>query len=469
MNKSKNYDIAIIGSGPGGQKAAIQGAKLGKKVAMIEREHHLGGSCVYQGTIPSKTLLEAALTLSRLKRDASIFNFSLQANLEVATMMHRLENVLNAHKRFISSQVKRNKIDVYHGIGKLIEPEEIEIFSIRGTTKRIRAKTIVIATGSRPRTPPDIPIDHEHILDSDSILSMIYLPQSLTVLGGGVVATEYASIFALLGVKVTMIDRAPRPLMFLDSELISQYLKSYRDYGGEYRGSETITSVEWDGVSQVVTILESGDTISSDKMLAALGRVANVETLGLQEVGIAQDARGHLVIDQNYRTSIPNIYAVGDVIGSPALASCAMEQGRRAICDAFSVDPGRPFEDVPMGIYAVPEISSVGLNEAQAREKFGDILVGRAAFDEVARGHIAGIQNGLLKIISDSSGDRILGVQIVGEGATELIHMGAIAIVNDNGIRVFLENILNFPTLGEAYRVAALDINNQILTKSKLP
>ena len=326
----------------------------------------------------------------------------------------------------------------------------------------LQGDVIVIASGLRPRTPPDIPVDHENVLDSDSILSMIYFPRTLTVLGGGVIASEYVSIFSLLGVEVTMVDSAPRPLMFLDEEITCKFVASFRRFGGRYLGEEQVRSVRWDGVSQVKTELESGEVIDSDKMLVALGRSANVEGLGLDDLNIEQDGRGQIMVDEEYRTNVRNIYAVGDVIGPPALASCSMEQGRRAICHALNIEVGHAFEVVPMGVYAVPELASVGLSEKQAREKYGEIIVGRADFEEIARGQIAGIQDGLLKIVGDAEGRRLLGVQIVGDGATDLIHLGEMALLNGNEVGIFLDNVMNFPTLAEAYRVAALNLINKV-------
>lgn len=463
MTIDEEFDLIVIGSGPGGQKAAIQGASAGLKVALIERERKVGGTCVHHGTIPSKTLREAALTITTLRRNADVFDFKLKDNMEVATLMRRLDSVLGSYTDFIAEYVRSHGISYFHGKASFVDANTISLSTLKGSQSYLKAKNVVIATGSRPRTPPDIPVDHENILDSDSILSMIYLPRSLTVVGGGVIASEYASIFSLLGVKVTMFDRTPRPLMFMEPECTEKFLHHFTTNGGEYIGDTTYESVEWDHVSQVRTKLENGAEISSDKMLVAQGRIANTETLGLEAFDIELGRNGTIPVDENYQTTIPGIYAVGDVIGPPSLASVSMEQGRRAICHALGTDPGSKFELVPIGIYAVPELSSVGLSEQEAREQYGDgIIVGRASFDEVARGQIAGIKDGLLKLIADPEGKKILGVHIVAEGATDLIHVGEMAIINNNDVRVFLENVLNFPTLGEAYRIAALNIVSKL-------
>jgi len=459
MNIDEEFDLIVIGSGPGGQKTAIQGANAGLKVALIDRERKVGGTCVHHGTIPSKTLREAALTITTLRRNADVFDFKLKDDMEVSTLMKRLDSVLGSYTDFISEYLASQGISYFHGRASISDANTVSLTTLKGSSSFLSAKYIVIATGSKPRTPPDIEVDHENILDSDSILSMIYLPRSLTVVGGGVIASEYASIFSLLGVKVTMFDRTPRPLMFMEPECTEKFLNHFTTNGGEYIGEAKYESIKWDSVSQVITKLDNGTEISSDKMLVAQGRIANTQGLGLQDLGIELGRNGTIPVDDNYQTSIEGLYAVGDVIGPPSLASVSMEQGRRAICHALGTDPGSKFELVPIGIYAVPELSSVGLSEEQAREKYGnDIIIGRASFDEVARGQIAGIKDGLLKMIADSKTLKILGVHVVAEGATDLIHVGEMAILNNNDVRVFLENVMNFPTLGEAYRIAALNI-----------
>ncbi len=458
MSEQKVYDLVVIGSGPGGQKAADLAAKSGLKVAIVDRERSVGGTCVHLGTIPSKTLREAALTIANLKRNADFFDYKLKDDMEVSTLMRRLDAVLTSYTEFISNYLYSSGTDHFHGRASFLDAHTVLVSTLKGEQIELRAKHVVIATGSRPRTPPDIPVDHEHILDSDSILSMIYLPRSLTVVGAGVIASEYASIFSLLGVKVTMFDRTPRPLMFMEPELTQKFLDHFTRNGATYVGNVTYERIEWNG-AQVRTKLSNGDELISDKLLIAQGRLANTERLNLERIGIELGRNGTIPVDEAYRTKAPHIYAVGDVIGPPSLASVSMEQGRRAVCSILNQDAGSKFSLVPIGIYSVPELSSVGLSEEEARAKHGDgIIIGRAGFDEVARGQIAGIQDGMLKMIADPDGRKILGVHIVAEGATDLIHVGEMAILNSNAVDVFLENILNFPTLGEAYRIAALNI-----------
>ena len=341
MNSSlSSYDLIVIGSGPAGQKAAIQGAKAGKRVALIEQNREVGGACVYQGTIPSKTLRESALQMMQFLQATDVFEFRMRDDVKVANLMSRLDKVVRAHGAFMGEQVARNGIERFHGRAGFISDREIQVKGLNGSTTAITGTSIVIATGSRPRVPDNIPIDHEHILDSDSILSLIYLPKSLMVLGGGVIASEYASIFALLGVQVTMIDTADRPLKFLDPELTNQFCEAFEHSGGCYRGQQKIQSAKWDGFSKVNTRLENGESIESEKMLVALGRVANLEHLNIQAAGLEPTSRGLIAVNDHCQTTVPHIYGVGDVIGPPSLASCSMEQGRRAVCHALGLDPG---------------------------------------------------------------------------------------------------------------------------------
>jgi NAD(P) transhydrogenase len=454
---AERFDVVVIGSGPAGQKAAIQAVKAGRSVALLEREAAIGGNCVHRGTIPSKTLRAAALRATGPSLDGT----QIEPNIEVRSLTSQLESVVNAHADYMHRQMRRNGVTYLHGRARFVGPHEVVLRSLDGSSRTLTADLIVIATGSRPREPRDIPIDHENILDSDSVLSMIYLPRSLTVLGGGVIACEYAAIFARLGVHVTMIDSAPRPLRFVDGEIVDRFVSGFGQNGGLFIGDRRTLAIGWDGVSAVRTLLDDGTEIRTEKMLVALGRVANVEDLNLPAAGLAMDDRGQVPVDEHCRTAVPHIYAVGDVIGPPALASTSMEQGRRAVCHALGLPPGHPPELSPIGIYTIPEIATVGLDQDAAKARHGSIIVGRARFDEVARGQIGGITDGLLKIVADGTGRQLLGVHIVGEGATELIHVAQMALLAGFGIDAFIENIFNFPTLAEAYRVAALDVAEQ--------
>ena len=453
-----NVDVAVIGSGPAGQKAAVQAAKSGCTVAVIERDTSVGGECVHRGTIPSKALRECAVQLRRLRRSAEACTVAPLDDVPLVELLARTDGVIAAHNRFIDQQLGRNGIVRLHGHASFVANDRLAVRSAGGDERHVRARFVVIAVGSRPRRPDGIDVDHEHILDSDSILSLAYLPRSLTILGGGVIASEYASIFASLGTRVTMIDKYARPLGFLDRDLTDRFERAFTDMGGRCLTGEEVSAVEFDGVSQVRTTTASGRCVASDKLLVALGRVARVAGLDLAAAGIECNDRGLIPVDENLRTCVPNVYAAGDVIGPPSLASCSMEQGRRAVCHALGTPPGDGALHVPMGIYTIPEISSVGLDEATARDRHGGAIVGRADFAEIARGEISGMQNGFLKMVADAQGRRLLGVQIVGDSATELVHIAQMALVAGADIDVFVNNTFNFPTLAEAYRVAALQI-----------
>lgn len=459
-SSSQHYDLIVIGSGPAGQKAAIQAAKIGKNVALIERDRYLGGACVHRGTIPSKTLRENALRVTHMRANAKLSNFSLTDNLEMSVLIDRLDDVLKAHDMFMERQIRRNHVDRLHGRAEFIDKNHIKLVTPRGEPQVLEMDQCVLATGSYPRKPDNIPIDHEHIYDSDSILSMLYLPKSLTVLGGGVIASEYASIFQALDVKVTMIDRYPRPLGFLDQDLTHNFVHMFETMGGVWVGETKVENVYWDG-SQVVTECENGDVIKSEKLLCAAGRIGNTKDLKLENIGLELNEHGLISVDEKLQTSVSGIFAAGDVIGPPALASTSMEQGRRASCNAYDLPVGNMSQMIPTGIYGIPELSSVGLSEGAARKEYGDIIIGKAVFDEIARGQISGIQDGMLKLVCDSKGEKLLGVMIVGEGATELVHIGQMALLANANVDIFVESIFNFPTLAEAYRVAALSVIGQ--------
>lgn len=453
------YDLAVIGSGPAGLHAAIEAARMGRRVAVVEKQRDLGGACVHRGTIPSKTLRQAAVELSRLRRSG--LARPLDEQTEVATLMGRLERVVQGHVAYMTDQVEGAGVEAIAGRARFVGPHRLEIQRVRDQPRYLEAEHVMIAVGSRPRHPPEIPIDHENVLDSDSILSMVYLPESLTILGGGVIASEWASTFAELGVEVTMIDQASRPLGFMDPELTEAFVRSFEDAGGRYLAKETVAAVAFDGVSHVEARLALGAVVRSRKLLCALGRVANLDGLGVDALGLEVTRRGHLAVDEHGRTSLPHIYAVGDVIGFPALAATSMEQGRRAVRHAFGRGGDLRTDLVPVGIFTIPELASVGVGEDGATEPF---VVGRAPFDQVARGHIAGAQGGLLKLLVAQGSGRALGVHVVGDGATELVGIGQMAIASGATAETLVETIFNFPTLAEAYRIAALDALRQLET-----
>jgi len=454
-----HYDVLVLGSGPAGQKAAIQAAKAGARVAVVERERAVGGACVHRGTIPSKTLRETAVHLAAFRLRVGQLQVEIPPDLQLASLMDRMECVVRANADFQNAQLARNDVEQIHGRARFKSPQVVEVETVLGERHELGADTIVIATGSRPRTPTGIEVDHENVFDSDSILSMTYLPKTLTVLGGGVIASEYATIFAALGVHVTMIDKASRPLAFLDREILDRFVEAFEcNHACVYVGGAAVRSVAWDGVAQCVTTLDNGWQAKSDKVLCAQGRVANVEGLDIAAAGLQTNERGHIPVDHDCRTAVPHIFAAGDVIGPPALASTSMEQGRRAVRKALGLPLGAGAETIPSGIYTIPEIATVGLSETDAKRRHGDCIVGRSRFDELARGQIAGCTEGLLKLVVEPVGLCVVGCQILGEGATELIHLAQMALMTRATAETFVENIFNFPTLAEAYRVAALDV-----------
>ncbi|GDY14116.1 NAD(P)(+) transhydrogenase [Planctomycetota bacterium] len=456
------YDVLVIGGGPSGHHAASTAATAGRRTLLIERDQAVGGSCVARGTIPSKTLRETALAVIGFRRrSGGVFAVAMREDLQVASLMNRLDEVVAAHQRFLSDQLSRSSIERAHGRARFLSPHLVEITGTRGRKRIVAGELIVIAAGSRPRTPPEVPVDHTHILDSDSILSLTYLPRSLAVLGAGVIASEYASIFSALGVTVTMVDKGERPLGFLDGELTSRFVTAFSAAGSRYVGKASAKTVVWDG-EQVVTTLTTGEVLRTDKLLCALGRVANLDGLDIEAAGVKPTDRGLIPVDSQLRTVVPHILGVGDVIGPPALASSAMDQGRRAICHALGQDPGVPPELIPMGIYAIPEMSQVGLTEAEAIKRHGSCTVGRAPFSEIARGWISANQDGFLKLVADGAGRKLLGIQVIGEGAAELVSVGQMALIGGMDVATFVVNTYNFPTLSEAYRVAALDLQEKM-------
>ncbi len=457
----REFDFVVIGSGPAGQKAAIQGAKAGKSVCLIETAAQIGGMCVHRGTIPSKALRESAL---RYKNAQKLLG--TEQPTELPPLMANVDRIIEQHDAYISHQLQRNFIERIHGRASFLSNDVLEVVSPGGKRQQVRGHNIFIATGSIPRQPDHIEIDHEHVLDSDSILSMTYLPKSMLVLGGGVIACEYAAVFASLGVEVTLVDRFPLPLGFLDEDLPARFITEFEASGGRFLGKENVLKGYFDGVSSAVVELESGKRLTAEKMFVALGRVSNVAGLGLGHTNIQLNELNLIEVDENCQTHEPHVYAVGDVIGPPSLASSSMEQGRRAACHALGIDHNNSNNMIPVGIYAIPELSSIGLSESQAKALHGEVTVGYAEFSEVARGLITGLSEGMLKMVADARGEQLLGVHIVGEGASELIHIGQMAIFENTPVSHFVEQVFNFPTLAEAYRVAALSIQGQRQARS---
>ena len=459
--QSADFDLICLGSGPAGQKAAIQAAKAGFRACIIEREPQVGGSCLLSGTIPSKALREQALRYRRMQGSASSLAVELRGDAPLSALLHGVDAVIAAQDKYLLAQLQRNGVELIRGKGRFLDAHHIEIQHLDGSRRVLQSPRVLLATGSRPRHVPAIEVDHEHSVDSDSILSLPYLPRSMLVLGSGVIACEYASIFAALGCTVTVLDKAAEPLGFLDPALRSGFLAGFRALGGEYCGGSEVSGARFDGFSQVEVQLHGGATLTSDIVFAAFGRVANLDGIGLNRLGLAISSRGTVQVTERFETNIPGILAAGDAIGPPALACAAADQGRRAALVALGLPPPALTSLVPTGVYTIPEIACVGLSQTEAAAKKIDLIVGRADFSEVARAHIVGEPSGFLTLLCESGSAKVLGVQALGEGATELVHLGQAAIATGATADFFIEQIFNFPTMTEAYRIAAFDILKQ--------
>ena len=456
-----DFDLICLGSGPAGQKAAIQAAKAGFRACVIEREPQVGGYCLLSGTIPSKALREQALRYRRMQGSATSLAVELRGDAPLSALLHGVDAVISAQDKYLLSQLQRNGVELIRGKGTFLDAHRIEVQHLDGSRRVLQSPRVVLATGSRPRHVAAIEVDHEHIVDSDSILSLPYIPRSMLVLGSGVIACEYASIFAALGCTVTMLDKAPEPLGFLDPALRSGFLTAFRAMGGEYCGGSEVSGARFDGFSQVEVQLRGGATLTSDIVFAAFGRVANLEGIGLDRLGVGVSSRGTVQVNERFETNIPGIFAAGDAIGPPALACAAADQGRRAALVALGLPPPALTSLVPTGVYTIPEIACVGLSQTEATARKIDLIVGRADFSEVARAHIAGEPSGFLTLLCERGSGKVLGVQVLGEGATELVHLGQAAIATGATADFFIEQIFNFPTMTEAYRIAAFDILKQ--------
>ncbi len=458
------YDVLVVGSGPGGQKAAIQAAKLGKKVAIIEKSPFIGGAGIHTGTLPSKTLRETALIYSAFKQRA-VFGLQLTLNREVALgeLMHKKSEVARLQMEVIIDQFSRNNVEVVYGEASFIGPNTLALKG-GGATEELNADFIILAPGSRPSRPPDVPFDAEHIYDSDSILSLNRIPGSLTVVGGGVIGCEYACIFGALGVKVNLVEKKARLLSFADEEIVTSLMYWMRHSGVTFRLDEEVTDISVERPGRVLTKLRSGKVLVSEKLLYTMGRVGNTDALNLAAVGLKADYRGLLSVNESFQTTVPNIYAIGDVIGFPSLASTSMEQGRRAVCHAFQKE-GITCEIhgiLPFGIYTIPEIAMIGETEESLTLKGIPFEAGCAYFHEVARGQIIGDVHGMLKLLFDRNSRAILGVHIVGERASELIHIGQAVMSYGGPIDYFKDAVFNYPTLSNAYKEAALNGLNKL-------
>ncbi len=459
---AKPYDLLIIGSGPAGQKAGIAAAKLGKRVAVIDRREMLGGVSLHGGTIPSKTLREAILFLSGFRqRPFYGSDFTVKEDVSSADLHERIETVVKRETEVIKSQLKRNGVVTVDGLARFVDPHTLSVETANGTVQ-LHGDYVLIACGSRPRRDPEIPFDGKRILDADDLLQIPELPREIIVVGGGVIGLEYASMFTALRIETTIIDQRPEILDFVDREIVDRLRYHMRDRGAVFRLGEKVVSVTLDEKERVVAVLESGKRVRGNSLLYAVGRQSNADTLDITSAGLELDDRGRLRVNEVFQTPVPHIYAAGDVIGFPALAATSMEQGRKAACHMF----GAPLQGTdlpfPFGIYTVPEISMIGRTERELTGERVPYEFGVARYDELAKGQIVGDQVGMLKILFDPKTLRLFGVHAMGESAAELIHIGQSVMSLGGTLEYFRDAVFNYPTFAEAYKVAALDGLNKL-------
>jgi NAD(P) transhydrogenase len=464
---SYDYDLLVIGSGPAGQKAAIQAAKLGRSAAVVERRQ-VGGVCVITGTIPSKTLREAVLYLTGYNQ-RTIYGQSYRVKdlITIEDLHARALDVIRRETDVIRDQLTRNHVALIEGTARFLDPHTLAVRRSEGEERKVSGWHIVVASGTRPARPSTVAFDDRTILDSDGLMRLDRIPGSLCVVGAGIIGLEYASMFAALGTKVTLVDQRRQLLDFCDAEMIEGLQYHLRDLGMTFRLGETVVGVEALTEGALV-VLESGKRIAAEAVLYSAGRQGATDGLDLPSAGLDADDRGRIPVGPNYRTSVEHIYAVGDVIGFPSLAATAMEQGRAAALDAFGQEVRSMRELLPIGIYTIPEISFVGRTEEELTEAAIPYEVGRSRYRELARGHILGDLYGMLKILVDPKDRTLLGVHVFGTGATEVVHIGQAVMGNGGTADYLVETVFNYPTLAESYKVAALDALNRLNAASRM-
>jgi NAD(P) transhydrogenase len=463
-----HFDMVVIGSGPGGQKAAIAAAKLGKRVAVAERRHMMGGVCINTGTIPSKTMREAVLYLTGLNmRDLYGQNYRVKENIMIADLLAQTTHVISRETEVIRNQLTRNHVVLLQGTARFLDPHSIAVRSAENDVDTVvTADNVVIAVGTRPARPPSINFDERRVVDSDGILKIAAVPRSLVVVGAGVIGIEYASMFAALGTKVTIVESREKMLEFCDSEVVEALKFHLRDLSVSFRLSETVARVDADDEGTVTT-LASGKRIPADTVMYSAGRQGATDTLELAAAGLSADARGRIKVDRYFRTAIAHIYAVGDVIGFPALAATSMEQGRLSSYHAFGEPSDSLLDLQPIGIYTIPEISYCGLTEDELTRSSVPYEVGISRYRELARGQIVGDTYGMLKLLVSTETRHLLGVHLFGTGATELVHIGQAVMTCGGTVDHLVDTVFNYPTLSEAYKVAALDVVNKMRALSR--
>jgi NAD(P) transhydrogenase len=457
-----DFDVLVLGSGPGGQKAAIATAKLGRRAAVVERRDMIGGVCINTGTIPSKTLREAVLYLTGLnQREMYGQSYRVKDDITVADLLARTSHVVGREIDVIRSQLARNHVTMLPGMGRFLDDHTIEVVDGTGRERKVTADRIVIATGTVPARPSTVDFDERTIIDSDGILHLERVPQSMVVVGAGVIGIEYASMFAALGTKVTVVESRERMLEFCDVEVVEALKYHLRDLAVTFRFRETVSAVERHKQG-AIAVLESGKKIPAEVVMYSAGRQGMTANLSLDNAGLTADARGRVRVDEYFRTAKPNIYAVGDVIGFPALAATSMEQGRLAAYHACGEPVAALAPDQPIGIYTIPEISFIGRTEDQLTADQIPFEVGISRYRELARGQIIGDSYGVLKLLVSPDDRSLLGVHVFGTGATELVHIGQAVMGCGGTIDYLVDAVFNYPTLAESYKVAALDAMNKI-------
>jgi NAD(P) transhydrogenase len=459
-----DFDLLCIGSGPAGQRAAVQTAKLGKRAALVERRETIGGVCLDTGTIPSKTFREAVMFFAAPGSREERRRRSGEARPTAEGLLARVAEVVRREAEVLEDQLRRNRVTLLRGEASFVDPHTIQVKGAEGW-RTVTAENVVIACGTLPAPPPGVGTDQQTIITSDGVTCITSLPRTMTVVGSGVIGLEYASMFAALGVEVTVVDKRTRPLEFLDSEILDELVHQMRSHRVTFRLGEAVERLEIveTPMRRGVLYLESGKRIVSDVVLFSIGRVPATGALHLEKAGLATDARGRIPVDAEFRTRVPHIFAAGDVIGYPSLAATSSEQGKLAARFAFGA-PARPMaRHFPIGIYSIPEISMVGAPEHELTEQCVPYETGVARYREIARGQILGDESGLFKMIFHREDRRLLGVHAVGTGATELIHVGQAVFGLAGGLDYFLETVFNYPTLAECYKVAAYDASNKLM------
>jgi NAD(P) transhydrogenase len=454
-----DHDLVVIGVGPAGERGAAQAAYFGKRVACVERAEEPGGAAVHTGTLPSKTLRETALFLSGFRqRELYGLSVDLKPELAIPRLLSRKNTVRELEVARIRWNLERHGVTLLSGAARFLDTHTIEVSGGGGSPRRITSDIFLVATGSRPHHPPDIPFDDEDVDDSDTILQIDRLPKTMVVVGGGVIGCEYASMFAAMRVTVTLVEGRPRLLAFLDAEIAERLRAAMHALGVAFYLGQLTTSIRRVEGRGIVTTLANGLEIQAEKVLASSGRSGWTEGLGLEAIGVQVDKRGAVQVDDNYRTALPNVYAAGDVIGFPALASTSMDQARVAVCHAFGFEyKQRVSRILPFGVFTIPEVSCVGLSEEAAREKKLDFVVGRAFYRDNARGKIVGDRDGVIKLVVERGSKKLLGCHCIGERASELVHVGQMVMLLDGTIDTFIDMVFNYPTLSEMFKYAAYD------------